>query len=229
MQLKNNATLDIYIANSLGNWIVHSKEKTFSILATIQSKYPKDKLYNEAIISSLRKNEEDFLFYLKKEKLADSQLVFLIKETIAEKNDTNHQRAKDRKTSASLKAGEKIFKNICATCHGAKGQGISSLAPPLKNSEYVNGPSERLALIVLHGLSGPIHANGKLYNLSATMPGLVNNASYNDYDIANLINYLQHNFAGKKATTDKRSIKKLRLIKPQHGVYNEKELLNRKY
>lgn len=229
LELKNNATLDIYIANSLGNWLAHSKEKTFSILAKIQNKYPKDNLYNEAIISSLRNYEEDFLLYLEKEKLTENQLTYLVKETIAEKNDTNHQRAKDRKTSASLKAGEKIFKNICATCHGTKGQGISSLAPPLKNSEYVNGPSERLALIVLHGLSGPIHVNGKLYNLSATMPGLVNNVRYNDYDIANLINYLQHNFAGKKATTSKRSIKKLRLLKPQQGVYTEQELLNRKY
>lgn len=224
---KNNRLIDLYIANSLGDWISVSSENTFPILFEIYKKYKNEAIYLEAIISSLRNQEENYIEFLKKQKDPAKNLTDLLKITIEEKNKSNFKKAK--KVNASLENGQKIFKNICATCHGTNGNGINNLAPPLLKSEYISGPSERLALIVLHGLSGPIHVNGKLYNLSATMPGLINNKTYNDQDILNLINYLQDNFADKTSTLNQESIKKLRTIKPKNGVYTEQELLKQIY
>jgi mono/diheme cytochrome c family protein len=120
----------------------------------------------------------------------------------------------------------KLFRTICASCHGADGKGITDLAPPLKGSEYIDGSMHRLASIILHGLSGPIHVNGKLYQLNNDMPGLVSNTSISDQDIADIIRFTQNAFAkeGKGISADE--IKKLRDKKPAGGgLFNEKQLL----
>jgi hypothetical protein len=85
---------------------------------------------------------------------------------------------------------------------------------------------KRLASIILHGISGPIHVNGKLYKLNNDMPGLINNTSISDQDIIEIIRYTQNAFAkeGKGITVDE--LKKLRAKKPEgSGVFNEKQLL----
>ena len=85
---------------------------------------------------------------------------------------------------------------------------------------------KRLASIILHGISGPIHINGKLYQLNNDMPGLISNTSISDQDIADIIKFTQNAFAkqGKGISVD--DIKKLRDKKPLGGgLFNEKQLL----
>ena len=58
--------------------------------------------------------------------------------------------------------GKKIFSANCAVCHqpnglGAAGQGY----PPLAGSEWVNGGTKRLGMIILKGLQGPITVKGQ--------------------------------------------------------------------
>ena len=71
--------------------------------------------------------------------------------------------------------GLKLYRKMCGACHGQDGAGIENLAPPLDNSEYVKGPVERLALVILHGLKGPIHVGGKSYSFNTKMPGFIEN------------------------------------------------------
>jgi len=52
---------------------------------------------------------------------------------------------------------------ICANCHQADGNGQAGKYPPLAGSEWVNEGTERLALLVLHGLQGPISVKGQTY------------------------------------------------------------------
>ncbi len=51
------------------------------------------------------------------------------------------------KNSAALKRefpkGVAIFTSVCQTCHGADGNGIKSLAPPLNKSEWVVGDKNK--------------------------------------------------------------------------------------
>ncbi|MGJ8746002.1 c-type cytochrome, partial [Polaribacter sp.] len=176
------------------------------------------------IVSSIRSNEVNFLEFLDQNN-ENVVLRDFISSTIENKNTQGKKKKTKKNLEKSIKAGQKIFDNICASCHGNNGQGIDNLAPPLKKSEYISDSPERLALVLLHGLSGPIHVNGKLYELSATMPGLNNNPKYSDKEILNLINYLQSNFSKTYKNITIKTIKSLRNKKPKSGVYTEAELL----
>ncbi len=86
--------------------------------------------------------------------------------------------------------GFKIYKNLCATCHGKEGEGIGELAPPLVGSPRVVGNKEKLAKILLHGLNGPI--NGKEYQ--GVMVGMKNQ---DDKWIASILTYVRHHLNEK--------------------------------
>ena len=59
--------------------------------------------------------------------------------------------------------GKKRF-GVCAGCHLSGGEGNPAAnIPPLAGSEWVTGPTEKLALIILAGLQGPITVSGKTY------------------------------------------------------------------
>ncbi len=53
--------------------------------------------------------------------------------------------------------GASNFSQLCATCHGTDGKGVSSkLAPPLAGAAFVKGDKANLIRILLHGLKGPV-------------------------------------------------------------------------
>lgn len=82
---------------------------------------------------------------------------------------------------ASLKAhGEKVYQNICVTCHQANGMGLENAFPPLAGSGAFYGDPKHHAQIIVHGLSGAIQVQGKDWN--AVMPP--QGAALSDYDVA---------------------------------------------
>ncbi|WP_242202776.1 DUF7133 domain-containing protein [Aestuariivivens insulae] len=231
---RNNTEIDLYLASTLGEWAQQAPDKLFPILLNLSNKYNETKAYQEAIINSLRGLENEFMDYYNTQADASKSVLFeLLNQTL--KNQTNDSKnAIYTQTSVgtdSRTAGYMIFKNICATCHGIDGNGIDGLAPPLKNSEYVTESTERLALVILHGLSGPIHVNGEQYNLTLTMPGLANNPEFSDEDIQNLISYLNNAFTdGSIENISLETLKSLRDKKPINGsTYTEEELLELKH
>jgi mono/diheme cytochrome c family protein len=119
--------------------------------------------------------------------------------------------------------GLTLFRKNCASCHGADGDGIEHVAPPFKNSEYVSGPSSRLAMIILNGLEGPIHINGQLYQFNNTMPSFSNH--FSDDQIADLIRYMHNAFVTTPVKPiSAKEVKKLRSI--QTGTLTETKLLD---
>lgn len=62
--------------------------------------------------------------------------------------------------------GKAIFSANCSACHQLTGAGNAASGwPPLVGSDWVLAPGpNRIARIVLHGLSGPIEVNGRAYN-----------------------------------------------------------------
>ena len=84
--------------------------------------------------------------------------------------------------------GADFYASRCATCHGADGAGIASLAPPLAESEWVTGPTERLVRIILHGLRGPIEVAGETWN--GVMPGHVAQSDFTDEVASGLLTHL---------------------------------------
>ncbi|NIG55270.1 c-type cytochrome [Chitinophaga sp. Cy-1792] len=91
--------------------------------------------------------------------------------------------------------GHDIFTTLCQTCHGKKGNGIASMAPPLNESNWVNGEKEHLISIVLYGLTGPVKVQNKIYQapeISGDMPGIGGTGEYSNEDIAQLISYIRN-------------------------------------
>lgn len=62
-----------------------------------------------------------------------------------------------------LAEGQEQYLRFCASCHGNQGEGKPPAFPPLANSEWMELPSEALALIVLYGLRGEIEVAGRTY------------------------------------------------------------------
>lgn len=93
--------------------------------------------------------------------------------------------------AAYNKVGGKIYVS-CSGCHGPDGAGTTDY-PPLADSEWVNGPSLRPALIVLNGCDGPIEVAGKTYN--GVMPSQGDGMSAKD--LAGVLNYIRNNFGNK--------------------------------
>lgn len=93
--------------------------------------------------------------------------------------------------------GREIFEKICAACHQPDGNGKEGVAPPLVGSEWVLAPGgERLARIVLNGLSGPITVKGRQWNLA--MPPWRQNLD--DDAIAVVLNYIRSDLGTNKAS-----------------------------
>lgn len=91
--------------------------------------------------------------------------------------------------------GKQDYTTVCAACHQPDGAGLPNLAPRLAGSDWVNGPSDRLIRIVLHGLYGPIQVNEEKWNLH--MPGV--GAALDDEAIAGVLTYIRRTW-GNTAT-----------------------------
>jgi hypothetical protein len=83
----------------------------------------------------------------------------------------------------------------CAACHGEEGAGITGLAPPLTGADWVIGPPEWLARIILQGLNGPLQVNGETYN--GIMPPHGHLPELNDATLAGLMTYLRRSWGHK--------------------------------
>lgn len=98
----------------------------------------------------------------------------------------------DRVLGPQLSPGEKWLKDgkrqygNCAVCHMSNGIGQAGAIPPLANSEWVYGGSERLAAILLNGMNGPITVDGAVYNSN-----MVAWAAMSDTEIAQVMSYIR--------------------------------------
>jgi mono/diheme cytochrome c family protein len=219
---QNNDLIDLYLAYSLNSWL-KIDNSVLSIFAQIEKKHLDKRMYQEAIVSSLEGKEEQYLTTQNPSNLLKSNLTIAINNH--QKKELNSIFVKEKNVVDNRTKGLQLFRTICATCHGADGKGIQDLAPPLKGSEYIDGSMKRLASIILHGLSGPLTVNGKLYQLNNEMPGLVNNKEISDQDIVDIIKYTQNAFAKEGKGIYPSDVKILREKKPVGVLFNEKQLL----
>lgn len=97
------------------------------------------------------------------------------------------------------KRGEAVYSS-CAVCHQPSGAGLEGVAPPLAESEWVSGPPEWLARIVLHGVAGPIEVAGKEWN--QIMPGHGHLDLFDDDAIAGLMTFMRRNWGNKAGAVE---------------------------
>jgi len=97
-------------------------------------------------------------------------------------------------------AGQRLYNQVCATCHQATGTGVPGVYPPLVGSEWVTGSEARLVRVLLHGLQGPIEVAGQTYN-AAVMPAFGAGSTYNwtDDRIAYVLTFIRSEWGNEAA------------------------------
>lgn len=91
--------------------------------------------------------------------------------------------------------GQKLYKTHCENCHGAKGEGLGKLYPPLTDNEFLTEYREKLSCIVRYGLHEEIEVFGEKYD--QPMPG---NTILTDLDIAYILTYVTTTFGNSDST-----------------------------
>jgi mono/diheme cytochrome c family protein len=90
-------------------------------------------------------------------------------------------------------AGTLVYKAKCQNCHGEKGEGLSSLIPPLTDTSYLKKNKSQLACFVKYGIKETIiTVNGKAYE--GAMPA---NVDMPAIDVAEVLTYIGNSFGNK--------------------------------
>jgi mono/diheme cytochrome c family protein/glucose/arabinose dehydrogenase len=126
----------------------------------------------------------------------------------------------------AVRRGVEVYNTLCITCHLADGKGADNLAPPLADSDWVTGSTERLIRIALHGVQGPIEVNGSRYRHPEIMPGL--GLALKDQQIADVLTYIRTAWGGKSQVKEK-DVKRIRAAHKDRVIpWDVKELLELK-
>lgn len=211
--MEKNVFLAPYVALLLPAFPPQLQKETDALQMQLVERYANDPYVADAIISHMAGKETALM-----EKLtawnADTALVLRKHLKIVLKDIENHKKASmDQSLQKTYPRGTVLFKTVCQTCHGADGDGIQSLAPPLNQSEIVTGDKHRLAAIVLFGLTGPVNVAGKQYKapeISGDMPGIGSNDEFSDKDIAEVLNFIRSAWSNHASKVTEKDIQEVR-------------------
>jgi mono/diheme cytochrome c family protein len=88
--------------------------------------------------------------------------------------------------------GRDLYISYCQNCHGAKGEGLAKLAPPLTDTLFLKHNKKKLACWIKNGVSEPMVVAGVQYE--AKMP----DHNFANIDIAQIIVYVTNTFGNKQ-------------------------------
>ncbi len=103
-------------------------------------------------------------------------------------------------------SGRQLYLTTCAGCHGSDGKGLNRFAPPLIGSDWVLGDEKRLALILLHGMEGPVQVNGKLYDAPEILPVMPSHSTMDDGSIASILTYIRNEWGNDAGAVSRRTV-----------------------
>ncbi len=196
------------------------------LLLLLAKNYGNDPIFCEALISGITGKEENLLSEIKGFESTDSLQNFLTtvienkKAALVLSPQLPKKLFKDNRT-----AGFELYSVQCAACHGLDGKGKAKLSPPLVDSEYISGSTDRLILLILNGVKGPITVNNKRYNLNAVMPGIKNNPAISDKDITDLVIFLRNSFSFSNPWIREEDVAKWReQTRDKTDMFTEEEL-----
>jgi mono/diheme cytochrome c family protein len=200
-----SAPLIVFVANAIRPIDRMAAE---SFLKTAVKMYPNNKYVVDAVISNLQDREAVFLDIVQAIHADTTLLIYrqlnkLIADILQAKNNASYD-----VLAKKYPKGVAVYKSICQTCHGADGNGLQGLAPPLNKSEWVTGDKGLLAAILLYGLTGPVQVKDKLYKspeIMDEMPGIGSSKDLSDEDIAEVMSFIRNawnNRASEASTTD---------------------------
>lgn len=125
--------------------------------------------------------------------------------------------------AAVFAEGQRVYGQICATCHGDSGQGKPGQAPPLAGSEWVNADSfKRVEEIPQLGLTGDLHVAGQDWNLQMAAMG----AALSDSDMAAVLTYIRGAWGNKGGPVGDDDVKAMRAAVAGHPAISGDAGLN---
>ena len=148
--------------------------------------------------------------------IADSQLqglAALFEWPGSAARDTTAQKGVvlDEKEKEQFALGRKFYLSSCSGCHGNDGGGLNRFAPPLRGSEWVLGDENRLALIVLHGIEGPLQVAGRRYAEPEILPVMPGHSTLDDGTLAAILTYIRNEWGNQAGAVSRRTVGKIRL------------------
>jgi mono/diheme cytochrome c family protein len=200
-----------------------------NMVAAVVKSFPDNKYVVDAAISSLPDGgEAAFLkeltaFLPGGNRLIHKQLQLAM---------VNKEKAQAKLDPAVLKKefpkGAALFVYRCQPCHGADGNGIKSLAPPLNQSEWVNGNKNKLIAIVLFGLTGPIKVNDHLYQapeINGDMPAIGYDQRLSDEAVAQVLGFIRKSWRNEADKVSAQEVAAMRQkFKGRQQAFTMKEL-----
>ena len=195
------------------------------LLLVLSNKFASNIYISDAVISNLQSKEASFY----REFTANNPDTSLVLSKRLKKivDDMAKKKVNALDPAKEFPRGLALYRNICQACHGADGNGVNGLAPPLNNSDWVTGDKKRLAAVALYGLSGSITVSKKLYKVpevSGEMPGIASNTNFSDEDVAQVLSYIRGSWANSADKVSKEEVATIRLkYKGRQMGFTEKE------
>lgn len=213
----------IYLARFLAE---AGTNDALNALVGVLQKSGKKRLVREAAFTGLKGREAVFIG-VNNGRYQDGTFDKWLTEAVSKKIEKIEPPKITGEHLASFKRGEALYmgRAACIGCHGADGTGLPNLGPTLDGSDWVNGDSDRLVRVLLHGLQGPITVSGERFTPLAAMPGLVANPTIKDKDIADILTFARHAWSNRTKAITEETVKKTRAkTEAQGGVpYTEND------
>lgn len=103
------------------------------------------------------------------------------------------QSASEIELAKYISNGKDLYQAKCQNCHGANGEGLGELSPPLTDTTFLMLNKNKLACYIKHGVNEQMTINGKTYH--EKMPGF---NQLHTIDIAQLTVYITNAFGNKQ-------------------------------
>src|SRR5205823_6084443 len=107
---------------------------------------------------------------------------------------TSCQSDQDIEFKRYYSSGRAVYLSHCQNCHGANGEGLGTLMPPLNDTAYLKKNKGNLACMVNNGIQQPLLVKQKLYYQKMPPSGLA------PIDIAEVLTYITNSFGNKLGT-----------------------------
>lgn len=184
-----------YLARALGPIGTPAAFKKLSELITKKSKVP---FVRESAVSGLDQHETAFKDACLKES-KDNIFIGWLEQGARDGKSKVAVTHLTGESLTSFERGKKLFlgEAACFGCHGADGDGMPNLGPPLDASEWVTGNPKILLNILLHGMTGPVTVDGESYTPESDMPALGANPAISDQDLADISTYIRNEWSNK--------------------------------
>lgn len=217
LQLITPLQQSVLLAPSVAMLLPYIKPVNAAAAAQLQTQllhtYAGDPYVADALIANMAGHEQELLDQVTKWNADTTLLIRRRLKKVLKDIATQRKARMDESLVKEYPRGNMIFKTVCQTCHGADGEGIQSLAPPLNQSQWVNGDKDKLIAIVLYGLTGPIAVNGKVYKapeISGDMPGIGSSDEFSDGDIAQVISFIRNAWSNRAEKVTEKDVLKVR-------------------